>query len=109
MTFTTPPHVSANTQSVQNPRRFPSFLARQLSYTLTDPSAACVLLFPLPRSFFHAFIRFTHRTDDRKLGGIIVYVPTHRTKSWLRLVPSGFAVCYTLFFLVFFLYKYGAE
>lgn len=30
-------------------------------------------------------------------------------KSSLLSVPSGLAVCYFLFFLVFFLYKYGEE
>jgi len=94
-------------QPMQNPRHFPSFPARQHSYTLIDPSAACVLLLPLPRSFFHAF--FIHRTDDRKFGGIKVYVPTHRTKSSLLSAPSGFVVRYSIFFLDSFLYKYGGE
>ena len=62
MTFTThawlTPHVSTDMQTMRNPRHFPSFLARQLLYTLIDLSAACVLLLPLPRSFppcFHPF------------------------------------------------------
>ena len=68
MTFTTPawpsPHVSTDIQSMPNPRHFPSFPARQHSYTLVDHCTACVLLLPLPRSFFHAFFRF-HPPDRR--------------------------------------------
>jgi len=68
MTFTThswlSPHISTDIQPMPNPRHFPSFPARQHSYTLIDPSAACVLLLPLPRSFFHAFFRL-HPSDRR--------------------------------------------
>ena len=44
---------------------------------------------------------FIHRTDDRNLGGIKVYVPTCRTKSSLLPVPSGSLAYYTLFFPCF--------
>lgn len=64
MTFTTYawllPHISADMQTMQNPRHFPSFFpARQLLYTPANPSAACVLLLPLPRSFFPCFGPFS--------------------------------------------------
>jgi len=111
-TFTThawlSPHASANMQPMQNPRHFSSFLARRHSYTLIDPSV-CVLLLPFPRSFFHAFTRFhpiglttenseAQRSRSHPLNKIVV-----------TLGSIGLAVCYSLFFLVFFLYNYGGD
>ena len=71
MAFTThawlSPHVSADMQTTQNPHHFLSFFfARQPFYTPIDPSAACVLLLPLSRSFFPCFDPSNRRPKTRR-------------------------------------------